>query len=193
MVNRGEKKQFFIENDHEGIIPRDVFDRVQEEIERRADKYSPKAEDAGRNENAEKLKRPDGKYLFSGKITCGVCGRHFCRKKNNAGTAYSSPAWVCDGYGSMGKKACTSRRVPENVLIPITAELLGVSGDDLPVVMDRVEAMTLFPDGRVEAVIDGQRRTAAWGNISRRESWDDERRKRASVQMKEVWNRRKGQ
>ena len=185
--NRGEKDKYFIGNNHEGIVPHSVFDRVQDEIERRADKYSPLKDNGGEKENMDMLKRPDGKYLFSGKITCGVCGRPFCRKKANAGTIYSRAAWVCNGYGTMGKKACASRRLPENVLIPIIAELLDVEEEDLPLTMDRVSAMTVYPGGRLEAVIDGQIQSAVWSNISRRDSWDAERRKRASEKKKASW------
>ena len=189
--NHGEREQFFIESNHECIVPRQVFDQVQAEMERRADKYSPMKGQQDESETDEHLKRPDGKYLFTGKIVCGVCGRSFCRKKANAGTAYAASAWVCNGYATIGKKACASRRVPEKVLIPIVAELLGVEEEAMPAAVSRISAMTIYPDGRLEATIDGKLQTAAWGNASRRDSWDETRRKRASEQMKETWKRRK--
>lgn len=189
--NRGEREQFFIEHNHESIVLRPIFDQVQAEIERRATKYSPSKNSQGDNEPVEHLKRPDGKYLFTGKITCGVCGHPFCRKKANAGTAYAAAAWVCNEYATIGKKACVSRRVPEKVLIPIVAELLGVDEEMMPAAVSRISAMTIFPDGRLEATIDGKLQTAVWGNASRRDSWDETRRKRTSEQMKETWKRRK--
>ena len=91
----------------------------------------------------------------------------------------------------LGKKGCESRRIPENVLIPIIVRLLGVAEETLPVSVSRISTVTVFPDGRLEATIDGKVQTAAWGNASRRESWDEERRGRASEEMKEVWKRRK--
>ena len=146
-----------------------------------------------KGETEDHLKRPDGKYLFTGKIVCGVCGRTFCRKKANAGTAYSAAAWVCNGYATIGKKACASRRVPEKVLVPIVAGLLRVEDEAMPAAVSRLSAMTIFPDGRLEAMIDGKLQTTAWGNASRRDSWDETRRKRASEQMKETWKRRKAE
>lgn len=189
--NRGEREFYFVENDHEGIVPRAVFDLVQLEIERKADKFSPWKDRQGEKEDTAHLKRPDGKYLFTRKITCGVCGSSFCRKKVNAGTVYANAAWVCNTYGTLGKKGCASRRVPENVLIPIIAGLLNISEESLPDMMDRVDGITIFPDGRLQAVLDGKEYETAWANASRRESWNDERRKRASEQMKETWKRRK--
>ena len=189
--NHGEREQFFIENNHECIVSRQVFDQVQAEMERRADKYSPMKGQQSESETDGHLKRLDGKYLFTGKIVCGVCGRSFCRKKANAGTAYAAAAWVCNGYATIGKKACASKRVPEKVLVPIVAELLEVEEETMPASVNRISAMTIFPDGRLEATIDGKLQTAAWGNASRRDSWDEARRKRASEQMKETWKRRK--
>ena len=189
--NRGEREQFFIEHNHECIVPRPIFDLVQSEIERRAIKYSSSKHSESDNEPVEHLKRSDGKYLFTGKITCGLCGRPFCRKQANAGTAYAAAAWVCNEYATIGKKACASRRVPEKVLIPIVAGLLDVDEKTLPAAVDRIRSMTIYPDGRLEAMIDGKLHTAAWGNASRRDSWDETRKKRASEQMKETWRRRK--
>ena len=192
LKNRGERKQFFIENNHESIIPHIIFERAQDEIACRAAKYSPQKNGAGDADDMEILKRPDGKYLFTGKITCGVCGRSFCRKKANAGTAYARAAWVCSSYGAAGRKGCVSRRVLENVLVPIAAGLLDIAEEDLPIAVERVQGMTIYPDGRIEAVIDGKSCTAAWANASRRSSWDEAARKRASEQMQAVWERRKG-
>jgi len=61
----------------------------------------------------------------------------------------------------------------------------------MPAAVDRMSGMTIFPDGKLEATIDGKLHTAAWGNVSRRDSWDEARRERASEQMKETWKRRK--
>ena len=190
LKNHGEREWFFIERDHESIVPRPIFDQVQEEMDRRAERYSPLKGRREESETDEQLKRPDGKYLFTGKIVCGVCGRPFCRKKVHAGTSYAAAAWVCNGYATIGKKACASKRVPEKVLIPIVAELLGVEEEAMPAAVSRIGAMTIFPNGRLEATIDGKLRTAAWGNASRRDSWDETRRKQASEQMKETWKRR---
>ena len=95
------------------------------------------------------------------------------------------------GYATIGKKACASRRVPEKVLIPIVAELLGVEAEAMPAAVNRISAMTIYPDGRLEATIDGKSQTAAWGNAPRSDSWDEARRKNASDHMKETWKRRK--
>lgn len=189
--NKGERTQYSVENDHTAIVPRALFDQVQAEMARRAEIYSPTKNAPENTDGQESLKRPDGKYLFTGIITCGICGRSFSRRRVNSGTIYSKAAWVCSGYSALGKKACASRRVPEDVLIPIIARLLDVPECEMPRAVSRIDRLTIFPDGRVDAVIDGQERTAAWANASRRDSWDDERRKHASEKMKDAWKRRK--
>lgn len=190
MVNHGERPFYFIDDNHEGILDHGVFDQVQLELERRAAKYNP-----GKNDDEEdalaNLKRADGKYLFSGKIVCGVCGKPFCRKKANAGTEYSKAAWTCGQYAMLGKKGCASRRIPERVLIPITAQLLKVPEEELPEAISRVEIITVFPTGTLKMQADGNEEEVTWASPSRRDSWDEKKRQQASDRMKETWKRRK--
>ena len=133
-------------------------------------------------------------HSYLGDMTRDVIERQYAEHRDN--DFYSDEAEevtdvYVNGYATIGKKACASRRVPEKVLIPIVAELLGVEEEAMPAAVSRISAMTIYLDGRLEATIDGKLQTAAWGNASRRDSWDETRRKRASEQMKETWKRRK--
>ena len=190
IVNHGERAFYFVDNNHTGIIDRWTYDQVQLEIDKRASKYSP-GKAGGAEDKQDNLRRPDGKYLFTGKIVCGVCGKPFCRKKANAGTEYVKAAWTCKQYAMYGTKGCASRRIPEKVLLPIIAQLLGVTEEELPDAMKRVSSITAYPDGTLKALVDGQEQEATWGNASRSESWNEKNRSRASEQMKETWKRRK--
>ena len=189
-VNHGERAFYFVDNNHTGIIDRWTYDQVQLEIDKRASKYSPGKAD-GAEDKQDNLRRPDGKYLFTGKIVCGVCGKPFCRKKANAGTEYVKAAWACKQYSMYGTKGCASRRIPEKVLLPIITQLLGVTEEELPDAIKRVSSITAYPDGTLKALVDGQEQEATWGNASRSESWNEKNRRRASEQMKETWKRRK--
>jgi methyl-galactoside transport system substrate-binding protein len=84
----------------------------------------------------------------------------------------------------------TIAKVAENMLLGREV-FMGVDEEMMPAAVSRISAMTIFPDGRLEATIDGKLQTAVWGNASRRDSWDETRRKRTSEQMKETWKRRK--
>ena len=77
MVNNGIAPQYYVENSHEAIIPKDIFMRVQEEMDRRANLTS----------GADKKRRLySSKYALSGIVFCGHCGDIFRRIKwNNRG------------------------------------------------------------------------------------------------------------
>ncbi|KYN78949.1 hypothetical protein A0J52_06620 [Clostridium sporogenes] len=70
--NRGEVQQYFFEDSHPAIISKETFQRVQEEIKRRANLvgYSEKTKS-----------RYTHKYPFSGKIIWGNCGSKLRRKR----------------------------------------------------------------------------------------------------------------
>lgn len=103
--NHGEEELVVIENHHEPIIDRDLWNLVQSEIKRR-DRHGTLG--AGHS----------NRYVFSGRIKCGECGASFIsrQKKRKGGTArywscYNAAmdgAWHLDPQGnevgcSMGK------------------------------------------------------------------------------------------
>ena len=79
-VNEGEVPQYYVERSHEAIISPELFDRVQEEMERR-----------------KKLGR---KYrsgsLFSCRLVCGDCGEFFGPKVWNSTSKYRRTIWQCN-------------------------------------------------------------------------------------------------
>ena len=69
--NTGELPQYFVEDNHAPIIPKEVFFQVQSELQRRAMlKYDP-----------TKL-RYGSTLALSGRLTCGLCGRKLKRYLN---------------------------------------------------------------------------------------------------------------
>lgn len=88
--NKGEEKFVIIRDHHEPIISRELFDRAQRVLERRS-------------LGVEHTTRHSGRYCFSGKIKCGICGSTFVSrtKKRKDGSIYR--AWRCYravNYGS---------------------------------------------------------------------------------------------
>ncbi|SFO42487.1 Recombinase zinc beta ribbon domain-containing protein [Eubacterium pyruvativorans] len=85
VVNNGIAPQYYVENSHEAIIPKNLFMRVQEEMERRSNLTSG----AGR-----KKRLYSSKYALSGIVFCGHCGEIFRRIRwNNRGCR--STVWRC--------------------------------------------------------------------------------------------------
>ena len=80
--NRGEEEMVYIRDHHEPIISRELWDLVQDEIELRNRKGTYGAGHSNR-------------YMFSGKIKCGVCGASFVSrtKHNKGGSSYKR--WCC--------------------------------------------------------------------------------------------------
>lgn len=152
-INDGVFPQYFVEESHEAIIAKDVFEAVQREIERRERLYK-------HEKNGKKG------YPFTGLIVCGHCGRKFRRKT----TRKNSHSWICPTFNSAGKTVCPSKMIPEETLMKLT------EGVDLNAV-DRMIA----EDGNVIRVCfkDGTERILKWKDRSRRESWTEEMRQSA--------------
>lgn len=85
--NTGEKDQYYYKDNHEPIISREDFAKVQEIIDERA-----KTRSKGMKKNVY-LNR----YALSGKMVCGECGRNF-RRKTNYSVGRSYIAWSCIGH-----------------------------------------------------------------------------------------------
>ena len=89
--NRGYEDFVVIRNHHEPIISRDLFEKTQQELERRS-------------VSIERRSRYSSRYCLSGKIKCGNCGSSFVsrlRKRKN-GEPYMS--WRCYEAVIHGKK-----------------------------------------------------------------------------------------
>ncbi|MDD3206536.1 MAG: recombinase zinc beta ribbon domain-containing protein, partial [Lachnospiraceae bacterium] len=83
--NNGIVPQYYVENSHEEIIPRDLYMRVQEEMVRRANLHS----------GAKRRKRVySSKYALSSIVYCSKCGDIYRRIAwNNRGK--HSTVWRC--------------------------------------------------------------------------------------------------
>ena len=180
MANRGELPMYFVENSHEPIISKEVFDEVQRELESRAQKYV----------FSKPTEQP---YLFTGLIRCGLCGGHFFRKLTASGKKYKKKAtWICHTFHNYGKGECPSQRIPEDILIAKTSEILGHDGWSRGELLQNVSEILVpehnylvyvFHDGRMEGI--------HWQNPSRRESWTPEMRQKARENTLRQAERRK--
>ena len=104
LVNTGGRysKQYMIENTHEAIIPREVFEQAQVERKRR--------------QNPKLVGLKTDPRDFTGIIECGVCGMRFNHKINCSGQKWSNPIWGCYKQLKYTKAACDNTRIKEAVL-----------------------------------------------------------------------------
>ena len=121
--NNGTLPQYYIEDDHEAIIPKDIFMRVQEEMARRSSERDMNGRRQGFSAN----------HAFSHMVTCECCGEHFRRLHwNNRGK--KTIVWRCKTRLE-DKTRCMARTVSEDELqqgfIDAVNEMLGNSDEYL--------------------------------------------------------------
>lgn len=160
-INKGELPKYYVEKSHEPIIDKDTFLRVQDEITKRAKKYSK-----GSNLNT---------YAFTSKIKCNLCGKNYNRKIAASGTRYEKPVWICSTFNTYGKKHCSSSQIPEEILETISAEVLGISHFDKNVFEEKIKQIIVPNKGELRFIFkDGSQVTKTWNYPSRSESWTPE-------------------
>lgn len=166
--NNGELPMYYVKNNHEAIISREMFDQVQQELKQRAEKYSP-------------ANQPSAPYPFTGLIRCGFCGKHFIRKSVAAGKKHKpKPVWICYTFNTHTKNACPSQQIPEKILLAKTAEVLGLAEFDRETLLQQMKEIQV-PRHNVLVYVfhDGHTEEVAWQNPSRRESWTEEMKQKA--------------
>lgn len=156
MINNGELNQYHALGTHEAIIDIETFEAVQKEILKRAERYAIK-------------KASTTSYPFTGLIVCASCGKHYRRRTTKAGIV-----WICSTYNTHGKKACSSKAIPESVLYELTADTpLG----DLTAIRAENDNTLVF------CFNNGEQTVKRWKDRSRAESWTDEMKEKARHQV----------
>ena len=98
--NTGQLTKYLIQNNHEAIISREVFDAVQLEMARRR-----AARGSTRKSAPTGLGRYSGKYALSGLIFCGECGTVY-RRVVWTQHGEKRAVWRCTSRLDYGKKYC---------------------------------------------------------------------------------------
>lgn len=173
-TNTGQLPQYFVSDCHEAIIDRDTFARVQQELERRAERYHPS-------------KMTPARYPFTGMIQCGICGQHFRRKITNG----SNAVWICPTFNLRGKAMCASKQIPESILQTVSADALGLSEFDSDIFTEWVAEIQVPENNRLLFIFrDGRKVEKEWRDKSRRDSWNDAMRQAARERQIENVKRR---
>lgn len=160
VFNSGQLPMYHVENSHKPIIDMATFERVQDEIRRRAGAHHPKE---------QKIIV----YDFTSRIECGICGKKYNRKGSHAG-----PVWICRTLRHEGKKRCASKQIPEAILTDITED------DD----MSTIEKIVAFNGNElVFHYRDGTTETRTWIDRSRADSWTDEMKEQARKDARKRW------
>lgn len=132
--NKGEVTQYYIENNHEGIVSREIFDMVQDEMQRRANLYSSKIPS-----------KYSSKYALTGKVICGECGSKY-RRVTWSRDGKKKIVWRCTERLKNGTKTCkNSPTILEedllNAILNNLKEILPKSDDIAKRVRSEVEVV----------------------------------------------------
>jgi len=104
--NEGHVPQYYVENSHEAIIPKELFLQAQEELHRRNNIYT----------GADKNKRLySSKYALSTITFCGDCGDIYRRVYWNI-RGRKEFVWRCVTRIEQGPETCKNRTVKEDEL-----------------------------------------------------------------------------
>ena len=130
--NNGIVPQYYVENSHEPIIPRDLYMQVQEEMVRRANLHS--------GENRKK-RVYSSKYALSSIVYCPKCGEIYRRIAwNNRGKR--STVWRCCTRVEHGPEGCDAPTIQESELQEAVArainDLLGGRDSFLPILQANI-------------------------------------------------------
>lgn len=126
--------KYYVENSHEGIIPKDIFLKVQEEIGRRADLT---------NGTTQHKRVYSGRYALSGIVFCAHCGDIYRRiKRNNRG--YKSIVWRCVSRVEKDGPDCPARTVREEYLHEVAIKAINEAFREeeniLPLLIENIES-----------------------------------------------------
>ena len=98
--NTGELPQYYIKDNHPAIIPRDIYQRVQEEMARRTSKRKI-LQKSGKTEQG----KYSAKYALSERLVCGECGSPY-KRCTWARNDVKRIVWRCVSRLEFGKKYC---------------------------------------------------------------------------------------
>ena len=144
--NDGIAPQYYVENSHEAIIPKEIFMRVGEEMYRRANMVSSKG----------KRRIYSSKYALSSIVYCSKCGDIYRRIAwNNRGKKYT--VWRCCTRVTHGPEACEARTIKETDLQEAVVEainqLISESSELKEIIKENIKnAITGDGSGQIEEI-----------------------------------------
>lgn len=155
--NNGELPMYYVENSHPAIIERRIFDRVQEEIARRAGKKKVK-----QTGTKTELGRYSGKYALTELLYCGECGTPY-RRCTWSRDGKKKIVWRCVSRLDYGKKYCkNSSSVDESRLHNAIAAAITKKANSEEIniggIMNHIESFGSRCD--TDGIIQRQRRIA---------------------------------
>ena len=148
LENLGEVDQYYIENHHEPIVSREIYEQAQEILRKRG---VSKAKNNA-NGKREKFSR---QYAFSCMLKCSFCGSTLTRRTWNSRKDYHKTIWQCVTATKGGKRNCPHcKGVPESLIEDAFVRAYNVlcnhNTDFISVFLERVKKTLEKDDGAKE-------------------------------------------
>lgn len=114
--NDGIVPQYYIEDDHEAIIPKELYYQVQEEKARRASLSKTAAARRAKQEQEKEKSKYSSKFALSDIMVCKECGQPY-RRQIWSKYGQKIAVWRCENRLKNGTKNCRhSPTFKENIL-----------------------------------------------------------------------------
>ena len=142
-ANEGEVPQYYVEGNHEAIIPPEEYEAVQTELERR--KAIGRAYSGG--------------SVFSSRLICGDCGGFYGQKVWHSNDPYRKAIWRCNRKYGQGKK-CGTPTLTENQIKALFLKAYSILMEDRESIAEDCRTMagilndTTSLDAKISAVED---------------------------------------
>lgn len=105
-VNKGELNSYYVEDSHPAIISKEIWAKVQIEMEKRAKVKG----------NTKGSKKYQKRYPLSGMLYCSKCGSTLRRRTWNSKLKCKKIVWQCSNYIKNGKSACEGTVIEDEVI-----------------------------------------------------------------------------
>ena len=105
--NNGEIDSYYVEDNHSLIVSKEMWEKVQIKIKRRA-----KAKGNVTGDTDKYTKR----YPLTGMLYCSKCGATLIRRTWNSKHSCKKIVWQCSNYVKNGKNACTGTVIDDEIV-----------------------------------------------------------------------------
>ena len=162
--NKGELPQYYVENSHEAIIDKIVFDEVQREM-------------AHRKEMGVFANKAIITNCFTSKLKCYYCGKSYQRCTRSKERPYKT--WKCaTNKNKRTDKCIVVGEIPEKSLKIACCTALGICEFNEEMFRQQVKYIIVLDHKKLEfQFYDGCKKLIAWYSTARTDCWTEERRK----------------
>jgi DNA invertase Pin-like site-specific DNA recombinase len=167
VINKGELDRYLVKGNHEAIISKELFDKVQRIKQERAIK--------------NKSILPKKKTFLHGLIQCGNCGSTYTPKKMR-----QKDIWICSKSASKGQDVCDSKLVPHNIIIEASKRVLDMDQYSETIFNSKVTKIIVQANKQLDFHMrDGAVVSYRWQHKSRSKSWTPEMKEQARLRALE--------